>query len=1026
MAISNSERVGKALQLFNGAMRPYIRRELESNFKAEWLEMARQGIRDDRAASADFDHWDTPVLIGVVLDHWNNVFKYNLGPAERSLLHEIRDIRNRWAHQQNFSSDDAYRALDSMGRLLSAIAAAEEAAELDRQRLDLMRQRFDEQARHERRKASTTAIEGTPAAGYKPWREVVTPHPDVASGNYVQAEFAADLGQVHRGEGSDEYRNPRDFFQRTYITEGLKHLLANALRRLNGKGGDPVVELQTNFGGGKTHSMLALYHLFSGAEAKELAGVDAVVEGADGAGPLKANRAVLVGTALSPAQTYAKEDGTVVYTLWGEMAYQLLGRRGYDMLAEADRKGVSPGSETLQALFTAASPCLILIDEWVAYLRNMYKVDGLPSGSFESNLTFAQALTEAAKLAPNTLVVASIPASNIEIGGEGGFEALHRIQNTFSRLESAWRPASTEESFEIVRRRLFQPITDTSLFAARDAVVKAFVDYYRSNASEFPSACREAEYERRMRAAYPIHPELFDRLFNDWSALDKFQRTRGVLRLMAAVIHGLWEREDRSLVILPSSVPIDAGPVQFELTKYLEEQWVPVIERDVDGPNSLPLQQDRENPNLGRYSASRRVARTLFMGSAPTLHSANKGLADEQIKLGCVQPGEAVATFGDALRRLTDRATHLYVDGSRYWYSTQPSVTRLAQDRAGQFKQDDVWEEIRSRVREDAKTRGEFDRVHAMPANSGDVPDERMARLVILGPEHPHNANNDASPARVAARDILDNRGGSPRIYRNTLLILAPDRTRLGELEDAVRKYLAWTSIENEREQLNLDAFQTNQAKTQCSRAAEAVKARIPETFIWLLVPEQPDKTAGLEWREIKLTGQEPLAIRASKRLRNDDLLITVYAGTLLRMELDRIPLWRGEHVRLKQLADDFAQYLYLPRLRDDDVLLGAVQDGIASFSWDPETFAYAEAIDDASGEYRGIKAGQAGTVSISAHSVLVRPEVAVKQLQQPAPVGGGGLGGGTPPGGGGAEGGPATGNGGGSAEKKLRRFHGA
>jgi hypothetical protein len=194
MAISNSERIGKALETFNQAMRPYVRREMEAVHKTQWLQMARQGIRDERAAAADFDQWDTPVLVGVVLDHWNNVFKYNLGQAERSLIHEIRDVRNRWAHQQQFSSDDAYRALDSMGRFLMAISAAEEAAEMERQRLEVMRIRFEEQSRRERRKASTLAIEGTPAAGYKPWREVVTPHPDVASGRYQQAEFAADLG----------------------------------------------------------------------------------------------------------------------------------------------------------------------------------------------------------------------------------------------------------------------------------------------------------------------------------------------------------------------------------------------------------------------------------------------------------------------------------------------------------------------------------------------------------------------------------------------------------------------------------------------------------------------------------------------------------------------------------------------------------------------------------------------------------------------------------------------------------------
>ncbi len=416
---------------------------------------------------------------------------------------------------------------------------------------------------------------------------------------------------------------------------------------------------------------------------------------------------------------------------------------------------------------------------------------------------------------------------------------------------------------------------------------------------------------------------------------------------------------------------------------------MPVIERDVDGTNSLPLQQDRDNPNLGRYSASRRVARTLFMGSAPTLHMANKGLPDQQIKLGCVQPGEAVGTFGDALRRLTDKATHLYVDGSRYWFSTQPSVTRLAQDRASQFSEDEVWTEIHARLRDEAKHRGDFSRVHPMPGSSGDVPDERDARLVILGPEHPHNANNEASAARVTARDILDNRGNSPRIYRNTLVFLAPDRTRLAELEQAVRQFLAWKSIEAEREQLNLDSFQGNQAKPQPTRGEEAIRARVPETYIWLLVPGQPDKTSGLEWSEIKLQGQESLAVRASKRLRNEDLLVTVYAGTLLRMELDRIPLWRGDHVSLKQLAEDFAQYPYLPRLKDPEVLVGAVEDGLRLFSWKHDSFAYAQGYDEGTGRYRGLTAAQGGKAVLDASSVVVTLAAANRQFTSGPGTGG-------------------------------------
>jgi predicted AAA+ superfamily ATPase len=892
----------------------------------------------------------------------------------------MREIRNAWAHQQAFTTDDAYRALDTASRLLATISASEQAAEVERQKQEVLRLRFEDQAKRETRKASVAAIEGQPMGGLKPWREIITPHPDVASGRYQQAEFAADLGQVYRGEGSSEYRDPREFFQRTYLTEGLKLLLTGALRRLADNGGDPVVELQTNFGGGKTHSMLALYHLFSGTSAGELAGIEPVLQAAGVSQPPKANRAVLVGTALDPSQARIKSDGTEVRTFWGEMAWQLLGKEGFEMVAEADRHGVSPGSDTLRELFKRSSPSLILIDEWIAYFRNVYGTYGLPSGSFDANMTFAQSLTEAAKAAPGTLLVASIPASDIEIGGMAGREALERLKNTFGRIESAWRPASAEEGFEIVRRRLFQSV-DPQQYAARDAVVRAFAELYRSQPQEFPSTCREGDYQRRIEAAYPIHPELFDRLYNDWSALDKFQRTRGVLRLMAAVIHSLWERQDSSLLIMPASIPIDESAVQFELTRYLEDNWVPVIEGDIDGPNSLPLRLDRDNPNFGRYSATRRVARTLYVGSAPTLKAAHRGLEDKQIKLGCVQPGENPATFGDALRRLSDQATFLYVDNQRYWYATQPSVTRLAADRASQFKEDDVYQEIRKRLQEQSRSRGDFVRVHVCPGSPADVPDERDARLVILDPAFPHTGKNTTSPAHKAAEKFLAERGAGPRIYRNTLVFLAADKTRLEELDSAVRQYMAWSSIEAERDTLNLDPFQASQARTKREQADQTVKLRIPETYSWLVVPGQAgDPQSPVQWEKIRLQGQDDLAPRASRKLVNEDMLTVRYAGTPLRMKLDAIPLWRGNHVGVKQLVDDFAQYLYLPRLQSESVLLDAVSQGPGNLMWERETFAYAEGWDEQSGRYMGLAAGR--NVTAQQTGLLVKPDAAIAQFE--------------------------------------------
>ncbi len=994
MAVSNHERIGKALETFNEGVMPFFERELKAVYGDKWQDKALDALDDERSSriaklSGKMDWSDTSLLLKVMWNLWNAAFNKTLGHAERSLVSELREVRNRWAHQKPFTLDDAYRAFDSMQRFLMAVSAADAAEKIEQEKQKILRQRFEDQARREVKKTSETAIEGRPETGLKCWREVVTPHPDVASGRYQQAEFAADLSQVHRGEGGDEYRDPKEFFRRTFLTEGLRHLLTGALRRLSGNAGDPVVELQTNFGGGKTHSMLALYHLFSGAPAGDLAGVELVLKDAGVEKLPKPRRAVLVGTALSPGKIQRKPDGTQARTLWGEMAWQLGGREGFALVADADASGVSPGSESLRELFLMCSPCLVLIDEWIVFVRQLYGVDGLPAGSFDANLSFAQSLTEAARQVPNALVVASIPSSDIEVGGEGGKAALERLKNTFSRLESAWRPASAEEGFEIVRRRLFEPITDSKKFVERDAVIRAYMELYKTQAGEFPSNCREGDYERRIKGAYPVHPELFDRLYNDWASLDKFQRTRGVLRLMASVIHTLWERQDGNLMIMPASIPIDAQSVQFELTRYLDDPWVPVLEKDVDGQNSMPLALDRNNPNLGRYSACRRVARTIYIGSAPTLNTSQRGIEDNRIKLGCVQPGETVATFGDALRRLTDQATHLYVDGSRYWFSTQPSVTRLAQDRAAQFREDVVLEEIRKRLKDEANRRGDFMRVHVCPATSGDVPDERDARLVILDPEYSHTLKTKDSPARVQAQTILDSRGTGSRDYRNALAFLAADKQRLDELTDAVRKFLAWQSIGKERTQLNLDAFQETQAQTKTKDADEMIKKRIPETYCCLLVPGQPDPKGAAEWEESRLQGDDALAVRASKKLKNDMALITQYGAALLRANLDKIPLWRGDHVTIKQLADDFAKYLYLPRLQSSNVLLTAIDNGLSMITWEEETFAYAEGWDEQKKKYLGLRASsRLSSLSVD-ESLLVKPSVATVEIQRQATAAG-------------------------------------
>ena len=648
MAMANRERVARGFDLLNAGLGRYVERELKSLLGKRWMDEVsyRSGRTLDDGPDGKV-RWDTQALLKTMIDNWQGAFRQTLGHFERSLVSELLETRNKWAHQEAFSSSDTMRALDSTQRLLVAVSARKEAKEIEELLIDLQRLVFKEQSRQKTRQA--TLIEAKPEAGLQPWRDIVTPHPDVASGRYMQAEFAADLAQVARGEGTDEYRDPAEFFRRTFITDGLRELLSGALLRMEGKGGDPVVELQTNFGGGKTHSMLALYHLFGDTPSSKLTGVEAILKRTGVAQAKTARRAVLVGTALSPSEVSRKPDGTEVRTIWGEMAWQLGGKDGYQMVAKSDAKATSPGSKDLADLFSALSPCLVLIDEWVAYARQTVDRKGLPSGNFDAQATFAQALTEAAKAADRTLVVASVPSSDIEIGGEHGKHALDALRNVFERVGTPWRPASADEGFEIVRRRLFESISGKDAFTARDAVIDAYVKMYISAKADFPSGCSEGSYRRKLEGAYPIHPEFFDLLYGEWSTLEKFQRTRGVLRLLAKVIHRLWENSDSGLLIMPSSVPMDDGAVKSELTRYLPDVWEPIISEDVDGPSSLPLEIDQNTPTLGRYSACRRVARTLYIGTAPGSEGKNPGIDDRRVRLGCTQPGESSAVTEHAM-----------------------------------------------------------------------------------------------------------------------------------------------------------------------------------------------------------------------------------------------------------------------------------------------------------------------------------------------------------------------------------------
>ena len=1008
---TNHQRVTEGLEILTGVLAPWVARELRARFQNEWWDQGVLGIlhernRRDLPVGGEDDELiptlDAARCLTLMDVQWNELFRRKLGREHRTWIKELGETRNKWAHKGllDMSDDDAWRALDTMTRLVEPMDG--EAAETLRGLARRVRYGTEgpstsasglEDSQNRAATAPSSAkdsgegvLTAAPRQGLRPWREVARPHPDVAAGRYRQAEFAADLSQVARGTAEVEYQDPVEFFARTYMTEGIRGLLLQALRRVGGAGGEPVIQLKTAFGGGKTHSLLALYHLLRGRAPLERApALGTLLREAGLERAPRTRVAVVVGTALNPTKERRPPNlqGITIRTLWGEIGAQLAEQAGnrklYNHVRDADRKGVPPGSEALRELFDACGPCLILIDELVAYARKIHGVAGLPAGSFDAVQSFVQELTEAVRASRNSVLVATIPESDIEIGGEAGQETLARIEHTFGRMEAIWKPVGSEEGFEVVRRRLFLPLDDEP---ARDDVCRAFSVLYRDSGGDFPSECREARYLERLKACYPIHPEVFDRLYADWSTLERFQRTRGILRLMAAVIHHLWAHNDASLLITPGTLGLDDASVREELVRYLPEGWTPVLENDVDGPNSGPRQVDRDNSRFGQSMAARRVARAVFLGSAPhVVQQQVRGVEDVRVRLATVQPGEQVAVFNDALSQLSDRLTYLYRQDRRYWYDTRPNLRRTVEDRAQQLEEDLVEAEIEKRVRTAARNRpGEVAGVHVCPKTPGDVPDDQEARLVILKPSDTHKGGDEESAALTAANTLLAERGPAPRQHRNMLVMLAADREAMDGLRQAVRRFLAWEFVLREWEALNLDAHQRREAAEGVKASDRDVGIRFDEAWRWLLAPIQTvaDGDVGeLEWEISRTTGNGGSAVNgALRRFAASEQLIARWSPALLRMELDRWFWMDRDHVSVKQVWDALTSYCYLPRLRDRNVFVEAVREGVAGGDY----FGYATSVSQ-DGRYEGLALGASATIHVDAASVLVKPDAARSQL---------------------------------------------
>jgi len=815
----------------------------------------------------------------------------------------------------------------------------------------------------------------------KPWREVAVPHQDVLEGTFQQSEFAADITAVNTGRASREYQDAVAFYERTFITEGMSLLLTQVAQRLAGRGGEPVVQLQTAFGGGKTHTMLAVLHLATRKSAlSDLAGIPALVDRAGLMDVPQARVAVLDGTAHGPNQSW-KHGKHVIKTLWGELAWQLGGADGFALVKDSDAAGTSPGKEVLRELLATYAPCVILIDELVAYIRQFPEGQTLSGGSYESNLSFVQALTEAAKLVPTAMVLASLPESDSEAGGQRGVAALRALEKTFGRVQALWKPVATEEAFEIVRRRLFEPVRDAT---SRETVCRSFADAYVAEGVRLPSETQERRYYDRLLQAYPIHPEVFDRLYEDWTTIDGFQRTRGVLKLMAKVIYRLWKDDNKDLMILPGSLPLHDGSSRNEFTYYLPAGWDAVIERDIDGDRAETTELESKEPRFGQIGAARRVARTIFLGSAPasvaTTKVSARGTDRARVLLGCLQPGQASSVYSDALNRLADRLHYLNTSGdkaqetTRFWFDTRANLRREMEDRKRRFDdKTEVRGKIADALRRVIGSAALFEGVHIFTPHA-DVADDTALRLIVLPPESWYS-RDESRPAFEAALGFVRSNGPNPRYRTNRLIFLAADHGALSRLNDAARVALAWGSIVDDVKEgrLNIDLLQKNQAEKELKTADDVLPRAARECYKWLLCPGQETPTEpkpNVEAFALNTTGGSAGG-EIERVCTENELVISTWSPIHLRTKLREL-YWKDAQNTANAAAffEDTLRYLYMPRFRNREVLAQAIRSGAGSRDF------FGTAYGQSGGKFDGFQLGT-GNAVFDDTLLLIEPEAA-------------------------------------------------
>jgi len=662
-----------------------------------------------------------------------------------------------------------------------------------------------------------------------PWVDAARPHADVVGGALDMGTYAVNLASVYRRrEGVDQvYLDPERFFATTYLTEALSKLLRDVMGVLTGKPGDRVLQLRTPFGGGKTHTLVALLHL---ARSRDALRVFRELESIPDPGVVEL--AVLSGEELDPLTPFRHGDGTETHTLWGEMAKQL-GR--YDLVAEQDRTGSAPGGDLLRQVL-GEGPVLVLLDEVLVYVEKASAIVRGESTAGRQAMLFVQALTEAVNQHPRAAMVYSLQASVGEaVGAEG---TLTQLDHLVSRVDAKREPVSGDETMHIVKRRLF---ADTGSTEVRDAVASAYAELLRRQLDAEAETADDrrdagqaaARMADRIKAAYPFHPALLDLMYHRWGSLPSYQRTRGALQFLACATHAAWVSRSSAPLLGPGDVDLGDEMTRGAFFSQVgeRERYTSVLEADVLADGSGARTVDRrigaDSPALDGLKVGSRAATAVMLFSFGTPEGDERGVLERELISTTLAPGLDRNLLVAALHDLRDEELFLHFTNRRYRFEPTPNLTKLIRDEAVKFDAAEVLAEVRDEL--DRQLAGERN-VALWPLGPEQVEDHRPA--FIFAYLHP-----EWQEARQPLMSFVEQARGGRRAFRNGIALVLPDVAQFDRARQAARIAKAAEGLLGRRTSLGLTREQAEELGEKAASARRDLAAAVGRAYGRVVLP---------------------------------------------------------------------------------------------------------------------------------------------------------------------------------------------